>query len=122
MGIVDADPVVRVAADSRDAVVFGQDGIDEGVVAVEKVEDGTVVLDGVFDVADGFLEHGFAEIVVELRETRAIDGVVGFKETEGEPVAGELRGQAADAGVFHHAAGLGEEDCGFLQVVGCGVA
>ena len=122
VGIVDADPVVQVAVDSRDSVVLGQDWVDESVVAIEKVEDGPVVLNGVFDVADGFLKHGFAEIVVELRETRTIDGVVVFKETEVEPVAGELRGQAADAGVLQHAAGLGEEDCGFLQVVRCGVA
>ena len=54
--------------DSRYAVVLGQHWIHEGVVAIEKVEHGTIVLNGVFDVADGFLEHGFAQIVVELGE------------------------------------------------------
>ena len=79
-------------------------------------------MNGVFDVADGLLEHGFAQIVVELGETSAIDGVVVFKETEVEPVAGEFRGQAAHAGIFHHALRLRQEDCGFLQVVGGRVA
>ncbi len=50
----------------------------------------------------------------------AVDGVVGFKKAEGEPVAGEFRGQAAHPGVFHHAPGLGQQDCRLLQVVrGC---
>src|ERR1700678_2401211 len=39
-GVVHADPVVQVALNSWDAVVLGQHRIDEGVVAVDKVEDG----------------------------------------------------------------------------------
>ena len=106
-----------VALDSRYAVVLGQHWIHKGVVAIDQVEHGAVVLNGVFDVADRFLKHGFAQIVVELGKALAIDGVVGFEETEVEPVAGELGGQAAHAGILHHAAGLRQQNCRFLQVV-----
>ncbi len=103
-GIVDAHPVVSVALDRWDAVVFGQHRVHEGVVAIDKVQDRSIILNGVFDVVDGFLEHGFAQIAVELGEALTIDRVVGFKETEVEPVAGELRGQATYPGILHHAA------------------
>ena len=64
--------MVGAAIHARYAVVLCERGIDEGVVAVEQVIRGMIVLNDVFHEADGLLEHGFAEVVSELREPHAI--------------------------------------------------
>lgn len=94
----------------------------KGVLGVEEVEDGAVAADDVFDEADGLFEHGLAEVVVEGGEAAAVDGVVGFEAAEVEPVAGELGGEAAGAGVGEHAAGFGGEGGGIGAEVAGGAS
>ena len=60
------------------------------------------------------------QVVVEARETFAIDGVVFLKTAEVEPVAGELRRQAARTFVFQHPAGLRDQDIRLLQIAARG--
>ena len=121
-GIVDAEPLAGGVFDGGHAVVLGERGVHEGVLAVEQIEGGAVVLDEVGEEADGLFEHGLAEIVVEGGEALAVDGVVLFKAAEAEPVAGEFGGEAGGAGVLEQAAGLGGEDAGLAELAGGGEA
>ena len=80
-----------------------------------------IALDQVDEEADRLLEHRLAQLVVEAREPLAIDAVVLLEAAEVEPVAAELRGQAADAVVAQHAPGLRDEHLRLVQVAGGGM-
>jgi len=126
-GIVDADLSgsgrPRRFPQLRGSVVLGQDGIDEGVIARREGRRRA----GCFGWClrrkrMGSWNMASRRSLLNWGKRARSTALVGFKETEREPVAVNSVARPADAGVFHHAAGLGEEDCGFLQVVGGGMA
>ena len=102
----------------RHPVVPGENRVDERVVAVQEIEDGSVPLNDVEHEADRLLEHGFAQLGREGWEPLAVHGVVFLEPADVEPVAGKLGRQAADAGVPHHPTCLGGEHVGFVQIAG----
>ena len=87
-------------------IVLGQNGIGERVAAVQHVEHRAVVAHDVGDEPYRLFEHRGAQLVAELGEALAIDRVVLVEAPEVEPVAAELRGQAARALVLQHPADL----------------
>ena len=119
-GVVDADPGLGCIQWEGDAVMPREGRVDEGVGGVEEVGEGAVGAQDVVEEADGFLEHGLAQGVVEGGEADAVDGVVFLEAAEVEPVAAELDGESADAVVLDHALRLGGEDFGTMQGAGIG--
>ena len=83
---------------------------------VQEIEHGTISARHVEEEVQGFLDHRLAEVVGEVREAGAIDGVRLLEATKLQPVAGELLGQAADARVAEHAPRLGGQHFGLVQV------
>jgi hypothetical protein len=100
--------------------VPGQSGVDERVVAVEEIEDGSVPLDDVQHEANRLLKHGFAQLTREAWEPLAVDGVVFLETSNVEPVAGEFSGQMPGAPVLQHPPGLRAEHVRFTQIAGRG--
>jgi predicted nucleic acid-binding protein len=99
------------------AIIWDEDH-DKRVIAVQQVEDGTVVADHVLDQTDGLLEHRLAQIVIETGKALAIDRIVLFKAAEVEPVAGEFQRQSSRAVILQHTAGLRHKDIRLLQIAG----
>src|SRR5579862_1331219 len=127
VGVIDSHPVVKgppltfLCKGQRHAIMPGEDWIDERVLRINEVQDRPVASGNIDEESQRFLEHGFTQIVGKILEPLSVDGVVLLETTEIEPVAGELRGQAADTIVTEHALGLREEYGRLVQVTGSGM-
>lgn len=89
------------------------------MIRIEKREDGGVGLDGMTDEADGFLEHGGAELG-ELREVAFTFFREGRDVADVQPLASELGGQSADAFVRDHSTGFRAKSLGVGECAGSG--
>ena len=107
------------AGDVRDVVVGGEFFVEEGVVAVEDVEEGTAAAEEVVGEAEGFVVEELAEVVIEF-VAAAVGVGAGEDFFELEPLSGEVFGEGEGAGVGEHAAGLGFEDGGVEELAGFG--
>ncbi|MEY5013992.1 MAG: hypothetical protein RIS92_350 [Verrucomicrobiota bacterium] len=112
--LVDALPVI---AFHGDAVVGGKGCIKERVIRGEEGSDGGVGLDGVREEEDGFLEHGFAEGGEGWEVALTFFGE-GCDVADVKPLATELGGESACAGIGQHATCLGPEGFGLRQCAG----
>src|SRR5215207_2462334 len=104
--MIDAHPIIRAGTDLGHAVVTGERGIYESVVAVQEIEHGPILAHQIDEEADGLFEHGGTQRIVEGGEAFAIDAVVLFETAEIEPMARELHGEVANARTLEHSSRL----------------
>ena len=102
--------------------MLGQDRVDERVIGVEEVEhraDPGCTRSTKKRMGSSYI--AWRSSLVKLGEPLAVDAVVLLEAAELQPVAGELRGQAADAVVAEHAPRLRDEHLRLVQVARGGV-
>jgi hypothetical protein len=90
--------------------------VDESVARIQEVEHRPIFAKQIEHEADRLFVHRPAQIVVEDRESFAIDGIELFEPAEIEPGAAKLGREAAGALVLQHTASLSHQHLRPLQL------
>ena len=99
------DPPPRFTLNASDVVELRQSFVDERVIGVQKTEQRSVALKQIRQKQDRLLVHVRAQLLELGEELHALRFRCG-KVVNMQPLAGELRPQAAHASVFEHTSRL----------------
>ena len=102
--------------------MFGQNGIHNCVVAIDKIEYRAISLHEVNKETQRLFVHRLSKFVCKAFETPAVDAVVLLEPAKVQPVTAKFRSHTPDALVPQHASCLSKKNLTPVQVSGRGMA